>query len=374
MQEEIAKYQEISAGITEKKRVYFEISPAPDLFTIGKGSYLQEMLEIVGVDNVFADLGKGTAISGEAVLEANPEIILTNVNYIDNPVEEIKSREGWDSITAVAQDQVYYIDSNTSSRATHNIVKALKEIAETVYPSFMNKRRILLVITTAITVMLLAVLIGTVGVTAADIVNIILHKLFRLPLRPDLQPNTVSIIWTLRLPRVLLAFLVGAALGASGTVIQSLLKNTLASPYTLGVSSGASFSAGLIIALGFSIPLLGNLTLPIVGFLSGLATVFAVIAFTKRVDKELSNNTIILVGMVFSLFVNAAYTILTALFRESLEGIIMWQMGSFAMRGWSYVRAAVIFIVIGLLGVIKYTQEMDLLSFGEDEAKANGVK
>ncbi len=238
----------------------------------------------------------------------------------------------------------------------------------------MNKRRILLVITTAITVMLLAVLIGTVGVTAADIVNIILHKLFRLPLRPDLQPNTVSIIWTLRLPRVLLAFLVGAALGASGTVIQSLLKNTLASPYTLGVSSGASFSAGLIIALGFSIPLLGNLTLPIVGFLSGLATVFAVIAFTKRVDKELSNNTIILVGMVFSLFVNAAYTILTALFRESLEGIIMWQMGSFAMRGWSYVRAAVIFIVIGLLGVIKYTQEMDLLSFGEDEAKANGVE
>ncbi|MGI6660070.1 MAG: ABC transporter substrate-binding protein [Dethiobacteraceae bacterium] len=136
MQEEIAKYQEISAGITEKKRVYFEISPAPDLFTIGKGSYLQEMLEIVGVDNVFADLGKGTAISGEAVLEANPEIILTNVNYIDNPVEEIKSREGWDSITAVAQDQVYYIDSNTSSRATHNIVKALKEIAETVYPEF----------------------------------------------------------------------------------------------------------------------------------------------------------------------------------------------------------------------------------------------
>lgn len=52
----------------------------------------------------------------------------------------------------------------------------------------------------------------------------------------------------------------------------------------------------------------------------------------------------------------------------------MWQMGSFAMRGWSYVRAAVIFIVIGLLGVIKYTQEMDLLSFGEDEAKANGVE
>lgn len=134
MQTEIAEYQAISAGITDKKKVYFEISPAPNLFTFGTGSYLQEMLEIVGVDNVFADLGKGTAISSEAVLEANPEVILTNVNYIDNPVEELKSREGWDSITAVATDQVFYIDSNSSSRATHNIISALQEIAETVYP------------------------------------------------------------------------------------------------------------------------------------------------------------------------------------------------------------------------------------------------
>lgn len=134
MKDEIDKYRKIGEGITKRKKVYFEISPAPNLFTFGKGSFLQEILEIAGVDNVFADKGKGIAISSEAVLEANPEVILTNVNYIENPVEELKNRDGWDSIAAVASDQVFYIDANSSSRPTQNIIKALKEIAQAVYP------------------------------------------------------------------------------------------------------------------------------------------------------------------------------------------------------------------------------------------------
>lgn len=134
MKKEIENYRKIGETITEKKRVYFEISPAPDLFTFGKGSFLQEILEIVGADNVFADKGKGIAISSEAILEANPEVILTNVNYIDNPIEEIKSRDGWNSITAVATDQVHYIDANSSSRPSQNIVNAIKEIGHAIYP------------------------------------------------------------------------------------------------------------------------------------------------------------------------------------------------------------------------------------------------
>ena len=74
MKKEIENYRKIGETITEKKRVYFEISPAPDLFTFGKGSFLQEILEIVGADNVFADKGKGIAISSEAILEANPKL------------------------------------------------------------------------------------------------------------------------------------------------------------------------------------------------------------------------------------------------------------------------------------------------------------
>ena len=174
----------------------------------------------------------------------------------------------------------------------------------------MNKRRILLVITTAITVMLLAVLIGTVGVTAADIVNIILHKLFRLPLRPDLQPNTVSIIWTLRLPRVLLAFLVGAALGASGTLLSSKHHR----PHTLGVSSEPPQAS--LLPSGFAYRCWASLQV----WFSPTGNRF-VIALLK-VDKVI--NTIIWWAWSFpSLLMPPPFFAF-----PGVEGIIMWQISS----------------------------------------------
>jgi iron complex transport system permease protein len=104
-----------------------------------------------------------------------------------------------------------------------------------------------------------------------------------------------------------------------------------------------------------------------------LATVFLVIGFASKLDKSMSNNTVILFGMVFSLFVNALLTTLTAMYREELKNLLHWQMGSFAMKGWSYVRLMFPFLVLGIAGIIRYTREMDILTFGEDEARAMGV-
>lgn len=215
--------------------------------------------------------------------------------------------------------------------------------------------------------------IGSSNIHILDTMNIILNKMINVPIRSDIDLKNISIIWSLRLPRVLLAFMVGGCLAVSGSVVQSILKNELASPYTLGVSSGASLGAGLVIVLGISIPFLGKLTLPLVGFLCGLLTVYGVIVFSSKIDKTMSNNTIILVGMVFSLFVNALLTTLTALFSEDIKSISLWQMGSFSMKGWSYVRVLIPFLIIGIIGVLKYTKEMDILTFGEEQAKAVGV-
>lgn len=215
--------------------------------------------------------------------------------------------------------------------------------------------------------------IGSSNIHILDTMNIILNKILNIPLRESVNPKDISIIWSLRLPRVLLAFMVGGCLAVSGSVVQSILKNELASPYTLGVSSGASFGAGLVIVLGISIPFLGQLTLPLIGFLCGLITVYGVIVFSSKIDKTMANNTIILAGMVFSLFVNALLTTLTALFSEDIKSISLWQMGSFSMKGWSYVRVLIPFLVIGVIGVLRYTKEMDILTFGEEQAKAVGV-
>jgi len=215
---------------------------------------------------------------------------------------------------------------------------------------------------------------GSSGISFGDTVMIILHKIFRLPLNAGIDPKNVSIVWLLRLPRVLLAFLVGGSLAVSGAVCQSILRNPLASPYILGVSSGASLGAGIIIISGITIPLLKFITLPLTGFVFGLLTVFLVAAFSSRIDKSMSNNTIILCGMVFSLFLNALLTLLSAIFSDDLKRITLWQMGSFAMRGWTYVQLLLPFLAVGTAGVLFYTKEMDIMTFDDDQAQSAGVE
>lgn len=216
--------------------------------------------------------------------------------------------------------------------------------------------------------------IGSSNISIMDIISIIAHKLFNINLLEGIEAKDVAIIWSIRLPRVLLAFCVGGALAASGAVVQSILKNPLASPYTLGVSSGASLGVGLLVVSGITIPFIGNFSMPIVGFLCSLATMIIVLLFASKVDKELSNNTIILTGMVFSLFFNAALTTLTALFTRKMEAVTLWQMGSFSMRGWSYLKAGIPFFLVGIIGIMAFVKEMDVLTFGDDQAKTIGVE
>lgn len=236
-----------------------------------------------------------------------------------------------------------------------------------------NKKKAIISIFLGLIIISIGTSTGSSNINLLETISILSNKLFNVPLLDIVEPKNIGIVWKLRLPRVLLAFLVGGCLAASGAVVQSILKNQLASPYTLGVSSGASLGAGLIIVSGISLPVIGSFTLPLVGFIFGLGTVFLVISFSSKIDKTMSNNTIILSGMVFSLFVNALLTTLTALFAQDIQSISLWQMGSFSMKGWSYVKLIIPFAVIGLMGVMRFTQEMDIITFGEQQAKAVGV-
>ena len=237
-----------------------------------------------------------------------------------------------------------------------------------------NNKRLIIGVIAALVIIAAAASLGSTLINPGDTVMIILHHIFGIPLRAGIDPTHVSIVWLLRLPRVLLAFLAGGCLAISGAVCQSILRNPLASPYILGVSSGASLGAGLVIISGISIPLLAGFTLPLAGFIFGLAAVFFVAAFSSRLDKSMSSNTIILCGMVFSLFINALLTMLSAVFSDDLRRIVMWQMGSFAMRGWVYIRLLLPFVVIGALGIFRYIREMDILTFGDEQAQSAGVE
>ncbi len=134
MEATIADVTAIASTITEKKTVLFEIGCLPDIYSVGEGTYLHELIGMAGGINVLGDQQGWLAVSEEDALAANPDVILTDVNYIDDPVGEILGREGWDVVTAVAEQQVFYIDNLACSLPNNHITDALVEIALALYP------------------------------------------------------------------------------------------------------------------------------------------------------------------------------------------------------------------------------------------------
>ncbi len=128
----------IAAGIPqeERKRVYFEVAPAPNMYSFGSGVFLNEMIEYIGAENVLSSQSGWLTVEGETIVAANPDVIFTNANYTDNPVQEILSRDGWAGISAIADKNVFSIDSNSSSQPNHNIIKAMRQMAEILYPDY----------------------------------------------------------------------------------------------------------------------------------------------------------------------------------------------------------------------------------------------
>lgn len=136
MQAEIDRITAIAATVTEKKTVYFEISAAPFMYSFGTGVFLNEIIELIGAENILADQEGWLSVGEESVVAANPDVILTNVNYIDDPVQEIKDRSGWNALTAVQNGAVYYIDNMASSTPDQNVVTAMRQMAEAIYPEY----------------------------------------------------------------------------------------------------------------------------------------------------------------------------------------------------------------------------------------------
>ncbi|MCL2375826.1 MAG: iron ABC transporter permease [Defluviitaleaceae bacterium] len=233
------------------------------------------------------------------------------------------------------------------------------------------KRKVIILCIIAIGTLLFAIAIGGVNVAPMEIIRIILNRTLGIGNVDDISAANSAIIWNLRLPRALLAFVVGGMLSVSGAIMQSTLRNPLASPFTMGVSSGASLGAALVIFSG--IAFLPMLTLPTAGFVMGMATMVVAMFLASRIDGMMENNTIVLMGMVISLFINALTMLLMALQREFMQQIIIWQMGSVAMRDWPPIAILAPVLALGLFIALRYHREMDIMTFGEDTAKTLGV-
>lgn len=200
-----------------------------------------------------------------------------------------------------------------------------------------------------------------------------LSKLFGTISLDQIDPMFSSIVLNIRLPRVILAGLVGASLAIAGAAFQGLLRNPLADSYTIGVSSGASVGAVLTLFFQLSIPIIGSFTLPLLSILFSWATIFLVLAFARKIERSMRVETIILTGIIFSSFLGAFISLMIALTGDELRQIIGWLLGSVSMRGWEYIRIILPFFVLGSTILIFNAKELNAMSFGEERAHHLGV-
>lgn len=135
---QIAAVQEKTASIDKKEKVYFEISPSPEIWSVGSGTFQQELIQAAGVENIYADQQSWFAVSEEDVITRNPEAIITTVNYSEDPKGEIIARKGWSNISAIQNDEVYVLNADILDRPGPRIGEAIELIASTIYPEIFN--------------------------------------------------------------------------------------------------------------------------------------------------------------------------------------------------------------------------------------------
>lgn len=231
--------------------------------------------------------------------------------------------------------------------------------------------KITAVILCAVASLVIGICVGSVAVSPFHIFAAIKNDFFGAPLPSDVTDGEVSIIAGIRLPRVVLGFIVGAAFAVSGAAVQSVLRNPLASPFTLGTSSGASFGASIVIVTG--ITLFGNYSTAVGGAVFAVITMFIMVAFARQLDKSLQSSTVVLTGMVLSLFISAAVNLMATYSDEKYRQLMKWQNGSFAGRGFGYSAVLLgVFAVCFTVFMLK-SRQLDLLTFGDEQAMSIGV-
>lgn len=205
---------------------------------------------------------------------------------------------------------------------------------------------------------------GAVGIDLAALLG---------TLRGEADPAVTTIVRDLRLPRVVLAALVGGSLALAGATFQALLRNPLAEPYVLGVSSGAAVGAVAAIAAGWSA--VAAWSLPAAAFLGAMGAILLVLRIGTRAGGGLDVRVLLLAGVVAGTFFNACILLLLA-FQEAdaFRAALFWMMGSLAGAGWASVALVATSAAVSLVVLLGLARSFDLLAVGEETAVHLGAR
>ena len=219
-------------------------------------------------------------------------------------------------------------------------------------------------------VMLLCICVGSVSIPLNDTLTAMWNTLCGLEVPAGISKN---IILNVRLPRVLNVALVGAALSLCGAAMQGLLRNPLADGSTLGVSSGASLGAVIALAAGVQIPGSAYGGTMLLAMTFAFLSLMLILSLAYILDHSLSTNSIILIGVIFSMFASSLINLILSFANDQVRSITFWTMGSLA--GTNYGHAGMLALALLLCGglLLHYARELNAFAIGEENARHIGV-
>ena len=188
----------------------------------------------------------------------------------------------------------------------------------------------------------------------------------------SLSPTEEAILWEIRVPRVMLAALVGAMLAVAGATYQGVFRNPLADPYLLGVAAGAGLGATVAIAY---LPdgLRGHRMLPVAAFVGGSVAVFLTYAVGRSARRERDAATLVLAGVTVTAFFTAWQTFVQQQNAETLQEVYSWILGNIPSTGWSDVILILPYVAVAIVVILALRRVVDVLNLGDDEAASLGV-
>lgn len=227
----------------------------------------------------------------------------------------------------------------------------------------------------AIGAFVVATLLGSVEIDAGWIGKIIVNKVTGKQIfEPEWQKSTESIIWTLRLPRILMAFIVGAGLALCGILMQALTKNSLADPYVLGISSGASAGAVAVIMYGW-FHFAGTYHVMLGATIGAMLAIIIAIR-VATVNNKITSTQLVLAGIAVSALFSACTNVMiyhTKTGSDKMKSALYWMIGSLSGASWDKtIYVAIVFSVIAII-ICFFHKSLDVLMLGDDTAVTLGV-
>lgn len=209
--------------------------------------------------------------------------------------------------------------------------------------------------------------VGAVSLSPAQVLRVLLE-----PRHPAARPADVTIVWDLRLARVLIAIMVGAGLAGAGAAFQGMFRNPLADPFVVGASGGAALGATLAIVTRDGVGLFGALSVPLSAFAGAILAVLLVTAITTA-SGATTAMTLLLAGTALSTILSAIVSLLLLLNDREVHEIFAWLLGGFAGRSWQHLAfsAPPLFIGLGMLWL--FARPLDALTSGEETARSLGL-